>query len=304
VEVEICELELRYAGLRIADPGRCARLEASLAREGQQSPVLVVSDGKNRYVLVDGYRRVEGLRSLGRDVVEVVVLPLAEAAALVEVWRMETSRRRSALEDGWLLAELVETHGLQQAELAAQLRRSKSWISQRLGLVRALPESAQQAVREGLVPAQAAGKYLVPFSRANTEHCERLVAALGTTAITARQLGRLYATWRAGDDALRERLVSHPLLFLKADEAVDTEVEADDGLRLAGELEGLAGLCGKVRRRVRDGVFSRANPASRATATRSWREACLAFDSLVELMDREVTRAGSEHPDGDPAPAP
>ena len=303
MEVEIGELELRYATLRISDPGRRARLEASLAREGQQSPVLVVSDDEGRYVLVDGYRRVEALRSLGRDVVDVVVLPLAEAAALVEVWRLETSRRRSPLEDGWLLAELVESHGKSQAELAAQLRRSKSWISQRLGLVRVLPESVQQAVRDGVVPAQGAGKHLVPFARANRGHCERLIAALGTTAITARQLGRLYATWRAGNDDLRERLVSHPLLFLKADEAVAAEVEADEGLKLAGDLESLSGLCGKVRRRVRDGVFARANPASRATATRSWSEVRLAFDGLVELMNKEVERAGSGHAGRDPAPA-
>lgn len=304
MEVEISELELRYAGLRVSDPGRRARLEASLAREGQQSPVLVVADEAGRHVLVDGYRRVAALQTLGRDVVEVAVLPLAEATALVEVWRMETSRRRSALEDGWLLAELVETHGKTQAEIALQLRRSRGWISQRLGLVRALPESVQQAVRDGVVPAQGAGKCLVPFARANRAHCERLVAALGSTAITTRQLVRLYATWRAGDEALRERLVSHPLLFLKADEAVTAETEADEGLKLASDLESLAGLCGKVRRRVRDGVFARANTASRATAARSWTEVRLAFDGLIELMNKEVERAGSGHPDGDPSPAP
>ncbi len=304
MQVEINELELRYAGLRVSGLGRRGRLEASLAREGQQSPVLVVCNDGGPYVLVDGYRRVEALRSLGRDVVDVAVLPLAEAVALVEVWRMETSRRRSALEDGWLLAELVETHDIRQGELAAQLRRSKSWISRRLGLVRALPDSAQQAVRDGLVPAQAAGKFLIPLSRANTEHCERLVAALGTTAITARQLGRLYATWRAGDDELRERLVSHPLLFLKADDAVTAEVEGDEGLKLAGDLEGLAGMCGNVRRQVRDGVYARANPASRVTAIRTWSEVRLAFNGLVELMDMEVERAGSEHSSRDPTSAP
>ena len=110
MEIEISELDLRYSGLRIATPGRAARLEASLAREGQQSPVLVVAEAQGRYVLVDGYCRVEGLRRLGRDVVDVVVLPLGEAAALIEVWRMRTSRRRSALEDGWLVA--AETPGL------------------------------------------------------------------------------------------------------------------------------------------------------------------------------------------------
>ncbi len=301
--VELTELELRYAGLRIADPGCQARLEASLAREGQQSPVLVVAGSDTPYVLVDGYRRVAALRSLGRDVVDAVELELPEAAALVEVWRLEASRRRTALEDGWLLVELIERHGRSQVELAAMLRRSKSWVSRRLGLVRALPESVQDAVRRGRLPPQGAMKCLVPLSRANVAHCERLVANLGKAAVSVRQLERLYATWRAGDDELRERLVSHPLLFLKADEAVSDAIEADEGLKLAGELESLSGLCGKVRRRVRDGAFSRANAASRGTAARAWDEVLLTFESLAEVMKQEVQSAGSRHTPSDPAPA-
>ena len=300
MQVEIRELELRYAGLRIAEPGRQARLEASIAREDQRSPVLVVAEGE-RFVLVDGYRRVAALESLGRDLVEVVVLPLEEATALVEVWRLEAARRRSALEDAWLVAELVERHGLSQAELAVVFRRSKSWVSGRLALVRTLPGAVQAAVREGRVPPQGAMKFLVPLFRANAEHAERLVAALGRTAVTVRQLGRLYATWRAGDAELRERVVSHPLLFLKADEAVAADVEADEGLKLAGDLEAVAGMCGRVRRRLREGAFSRANSASRATASRSWKEAQLSFEGLAELMDKEVVRAGSGHANGDPA---
>ena len=293
MKMEIGELTLRYAALRIVDPGRQARLEASVAREGQQSPVLVVADEADGLVLVDGYRRVEALQRLGHDLVEVAVLPLAEAIALIEVWRLESARRRSALEDAWLLAELVERHGRSQAELVGMLRRSKSWVCQRLALVTTLPESAQDAVRRGIVPPQGAMKSLVPLARANAAHCERLVAGLGATRMSVRQLARLYATWRAGDDALRERLVTHPLLFLKADAAVAGEVVTDEGQKLASELEALCGLCGTLRRRLRQGAFARANQASRATARRSWQEARLAFAGLVERMDREVEVARS-----------
>jgi ParB family transcriptional regulator, chromosome partitioning protein len=304
MQIEIRELELRYAALRIVDPRRQARLESSLAREGQQSSVLVVTAEDETMVLVDGYRRVVALQRLGRDVVDVAILPMEEASALVEVWRLETARRRTALEDAWLLAELLERHGRSQVELARMLRRSKSWVSQRLALVRVLPESVQQAVRAGLVPPQGAMKSLVPLARANAEHCERLVAALGKEPVSVRQLARLCATWRAGDAELRERLVSHPWLFLKADEAVTAERESDVGLKLAADLEAVAGLCGKVRRRVREGVFARANTASRATAKRSWKETRLVFEALAELMEKEVSHAGSGHPSCDPTPAP
>ena len=301
MQVEIGELELRYAGLRIAEPGRQARLEASLAREGQRRPALVVASDADGFVLIDGYRRVAALQSLGRDLVEVTVLPLEEAAALVEVWRLEAARRRTALEDGWLLAELVERHGRSQSELVGLLRRSKSWVSRRLALVRVLPESVQEAVRRGVVPPQGAMKSLVPLARGNLGHCERLVAGLGGTPVTVRELERLYATWRAGDDALRERLVAHPRLFLKAEEALAPDAVPDEGLRLAGELEAVAGSCARVRRRLREGVFARANKASRGTAMRSWQEARLSFEGLAEVMDKEVERAGPGDPGSDPA---
>ena len=65
LQLEISHLDLRYASLRIQDPGRVSRLAASLAREEQRSPVLVV-DG---VVLVDGYHRVAALTALagGRE---------------------------------------------------------------------------------------------------------------------------------------------------------------------------------------------------------------------------------------------
>ena len=57
MELEFHQLEQTYAGLRIADAARTARLVASLCEHGQQQPVLVVRSadgGDERYVLIDG----------------------------------------------------------------------------------------------------------------------------------------------------------------------------------------------------------------------------------------------------------
>ena len=45
MQVELSELELRYAGLRVCDAARTARMRASLAADGQQSPVTHVAEG-------------------------------------------------------------------------------------------------------------------------------------------------------------------------------------------------------------------------------------------------------------------
>lgn len=277
LELETCHLIPRYSGLRVLDPGRVSRLAASLVRDGQRSPVLVVEGG----VLVDGYHRVAALRELGRDLVKAVELQVTEAEALVLAWRLERGRRKSALEEGWLLAELVETHGHSASELAAQMHRTRSWVSQRLGLVRALPESVQEAVRASKVPAQAAMKSLVPMARRDPTGCEHLVAAL-PEPVSVRQMARLYAAWKAADATGRARIVAQPMLLLKA-EAATSSASPDAEERLARDLESVAGLCRRARRAVGGGVFARAN---RGLVERAWEQASGAFRSLEEEVER------------------
>lgn len=285
VQIELTELDLRYAPLRVLEPARQARLAASLSQDGQHSPVLVVGDAEtDAFVLIDGYGRVEALRGLGQDLVEAVVLELSTVEALLWTWQLGT-RRRSVLEDAWWLQELVDGHGLRQAELARRLRRSKSWISRRLSLVGVLSASAQEAVRTGVVPAHAAMKFLVPLARANAEHAERLVAGLDGTPVTDRQVEQLYLGWRTGNAERQERIVAQPHLFLKVeDHVLAPALEPDDAQKLADELEGISGLCRRIRRRVRDGVLLRATPEARSSATRSLEEARLAFEGVQQLM--------------------
>ena len=306
MQLELEQLDRRYETLRIVEAGRLARLEASVAQLGQQSPVLVVAEG-DRYVLVDGYQRVAVLERLGRDLVDVAVLPMEEVGALLEVWRLEAMRRRSALEDGWLLAQLIERHGLSQAQIAVRMQRSKSWVSGRLSLIRVLPESVQDAVRTGVVPPQGAARFLVPMTRVSSKQCQHLVEALGSSPISVRELERVYLAWRAGDDEQRERIVRQPWLLLKAEDAITDldEVDAVEPDTLVRQLEVLLGIVRRLRQRLRAGVFARANtPASRDELSRTWQEATLALKTLSTLMNEELDRARSGDPHGHPSPDP
>ena len=190
------------------------------------SPVLVVRAGEHEYVLIDGYARVESLVALGRDVVEATVLDLTEPEALVFVHRLEATRPRSALEEGWLIAELVDRHGWSHRTIALRLQRSASWICRRLALVRTLPESVQCAVLAGTVSPQAAMKSLVPLARANNSDCECLVANLRET-LSVRQAERLYQGWKRADLDGREHIVTMPWLFLQAFEATQVAAAPD-----------------------------------------------------------------------------
>jgi ParB/RepB/Spo0J family partition protein len=291
MDVEFHQLELKYAALRIADPSRQARLVASLCEHGQQQPVLVVRDAGGtgsieRYVLIDGYARVAALGELQRDVVEATVLALSEAQALLLAFRLERHRARSVIEEAWLVRELVTTHALTLGELGARLGRSTSWVSRRLALVKVLPVEAEAAVRRGTVAAQAAMKYLVPLARANAAQCERLVANLGRRRLAVRQVGRLYAGWRAGTAAQREGIIERPLLYLDLEEketeptrAVDPGTEREQ--RLVRDLGALAGICRRARQALREREKNLPWPAVLRYA---WQEAQAGFAALIEVV--------------------
>ena len=106
MQLEFHQLERRWEHLRVRHPSRQRRLLASLADSGQQTPIVVVAaEGQaDRYVVIDGYKRLVALEQLGRDTVAAVVWPMSEAAAVVLDRSLRLSEHETALEVGWLLA--------------------------------------------------------------------------------------------------------------------------------------------------------------------------------------------------------
>jgi ParB family transcriptional regulator, chromosome partitioning protein len=284
VDVDLHLLELRHDDLRVRDEARRRRLIASVAEIGQQVPVIVIEED-DHLVLIDGYLRVEALRRLGRDQVAVTTWPVTEAEALVHHHHLG-SGRRSAFEDGWLLKRL-RWHGLSLDELARRLCRSTSWVSRRLALVDELVPAAQAAVRSGTIPAQAAMKHLVPLSRANQRQCTQLVMGLAGTRVSVREVGALYTAWRRADSAGREQLTGDPLLLLRALREATDAVLADETAPLLKDLNALAVIAWRARRRVPLGG------AWTAEHTQAW---CAATDAIGSLRTAiEEVHAGSEH---------
>jgi ParB/RepB/Spo0J family partition protein len=301
MELELHRIELTYQRLRRHDARRAAQLMASICEQGQQSPVVVVEQAGQpaRYVLIDGYQRVAALEKLGRDTVSAVVLALDEVEALCLTHRLEGAQQRCPLEQGWLLVELVERHGVSQQKLGWLLGHSASWVSRRLGLVCELPEQAQELVRVGRLCPHGAMRHLVPLARAKRKDCERLVERLAqsTTSVSARQMGRLMLAWRSADEAERERIALQPLLYLRAEDAAAAPAaeEPSPERQLRNDLEALGAICRRASRRLDD---------DRALAgrlplvlDRVWRQTQLAFDELLQRMEARLN-AGPGHATG------
>jgi len=289
VELELHQLALRYERLRKRQPRTERSLLASLAEIGQQTPIVVVSDAE-RYVLIDGYKRVRALTRLARDTVQATCWELEEVEALL----LERGLRRGsedALDQAWLLAELEERFGYSLEELARRFEHGKSWVSGRLALIKALPGSIQDEVRRGALSAHAAMKYLVPLARASAEAAERLAAAILPLKPTTREVAALYAGWQSGTKRTRELILSNPRTFLQA-QAVSRPPPPSPLERLLGDLGALAAIARRAYRALQDGLLQHLLESEREELVATFARAKADLERLLNRFALEDGHAG------------
>jgi ParB-like chromosome segregation protein Spo0J len=215
LEVDLHRLELRYAQARLPESRALEQLCRSIERCGQLIPCVVVAQGE-QLVLLDGYRRVAALRRLGRDTARVELWPVDLAQGLLALLGRTHGRAFAALEEALLLRELVQGHGLSQHEVARRCGRDVSWVSRRLQLLHALPETLLGSVCAGTVSTWAALRVLAPLARANAEHAQQLLAHLQCAPLSTRELVQWFCHYQGARRDTRERLVQHPRLFVQA----------------------------------------------------------------------------------------
>jgi ParB family transcriptional regulator, chromosome partitioning protein len=238
LEIDLHRLDLRFADARLLEPRAVDALVRSIEESGQLIACIAVPEaGSNRLVLVDGYRRILALRRLGRDTACVESWTCDLAQALLTVLARANARPFAALEEALLLRELVHGQGLSEREVARRSGRDVSWVSRRLELVCALPDALLAAVRKGALSTWAATRVLAPLARANTEHAAQLLDALASSPLSSRELHTWFQHYQSTARAARERMVSHPRLFIQTLQARD-EQRADTRLR-----EGPEGQC-------------------------------------------------------------
>ena len=251
MQLEFHQLDRRWEHLRVRSPQRQRRLLASLADLGQQTPIVVVAAGQpDRYLVIDGYKRIAALQQLGRDTVEAVLWPMGEAEALLLDRSSRFSQHETALEQGWLLQEMERRFGYGLDELARRFDRSTRWVSRRLALVELLPEAIQQQVREGKISTHVAMRFLVPVARVRVEDCERMAAVLATHHCDTRQAGQLYTAWRHGSALTRKRILDDPELFFKAQRQVEPKAPAPAAVELLRDLEMAVAIVSRASRRL------------------------------------------------------
>jgi uncharacterized ParB-like nuclease family protein len=152
MHLEFHQFDRRWEHLRVRHPPRERRLLASLAESGQETPTVVVAaEGQvDRYVVIDGYKRIAALERLGRDTVEAMAWPMSEAATVLLDRSLRLSEHETALEVGWLVQELEQRFGYSLDELARRFDRRVTWADFRAILSKRVVFGVDVIEREAL----------------------------------------------------------------------------------------------------------------------------------------------------------
>jgi hypothetical protein len=207
-QIELSRLDGRYERYRMRERSAEARLLGSIAERGITEPLEGVDVGES-HVLLNGFKRWRCARKLGLATVPYVSLGEDTAMGIVALLRASNDRALTLLEQAGFVDELKRLHGMNVAEIAEALSRSKGWVSMRLGLLAQMPPEVRPHLFAGEFPVYAYMYTLRPFMRMNgvaPEEVEQFVAALSAKRLSVREIEHLAHGYFRGPEALREQI--------------------------------------------------------------------------------------------------
>ncbi|TSA54918.1 MAG: chromosome partitioning protein ParB [Dehalococcoidia bacterium] len=207
-EVELSGLDLRYESFRLKQPALEERLLASMAQRGIEEPLEGV-DVRQAQVLLNGFKRYRCARKLRLATVPYYSLGPDEAAAILSLLKTSNSRALGILEQAAFIAELKNVRGMNVAEIAGELSRSKSWVSMRLGLLAEMSAKVRQQLFTGAFPVYSYMYLLRQFMRMNgvkAEEIEEFVLALSGRGLSVREVEQLAHGFFRGPESFREEI--------------------------------------------------------------------------------------------------
>jgi hypothetical protein len=214
--VELSSLDLRYEGHRLRDDAREARLLASIAERGIEEPLEGVDTSATRFLL-NGFKRCRSAKKLGIGCVPYVSLGAEEATGILNLMRTATDKGLGILEQARFVVDLVSIHGMNVAEVARTLSRSKGWVSMRRRLLDEMSPVIREILFRGAFPVYSYMYTLRPFMRMNTprrQEIERFVQAVAGQRLSVRDIELLAQGYFRGPASLRQAIEGDKLNWL------------------------------------------------------------------------------------------
>lgn len=143
-------------GARIIDKNVIDELADSISRDGLRHPVTVRMEG-NGYQMIDGHVRKYALKKLIRGGILANIIEADDLASRVMlITNNRLQHPLEAIEESWVIKELIEKHKQSLRECANLIGVSKSWVYHRYILARQLVNEIQLDIVMGIIPARIA----------------------------------------------------------------------------------------------------------------------------------------------------
>jgi hypothetical protein len=208
-EVDLASLDLRYEGFRLKQPALEARLLSLIAQRGIEEPLEGV-EAQEAKVLLNGFKRYRCARQLRLATVPYSSLGPDEATAILGLLKLSNHRALSILEQAAFITELKHVRRLNVAEIAAELSRSKSWVSMRLGLFSEMSQKVRDQLFAGAFPVYSYMYTLRQFMRMNgvqAQEVEAFVLALSGRGLSVREVEQLAHGFFRGPESFRQEIL-------------------------------------------------------------------------------------------------
>lgn len=157
VELDPAAVDVSFAADRFEEAAGPAfeELKASIARNGQEVPILVrpVEGQRGRYQAAYGHRRLAACRALGLKV-RALVRPLTDVELVLAQGLENTARVDLSFIEKACFARGLEDRGFERVTIMAALSTDKTELSKMIAAARAIPERIVRAIG----PAPKAGR--------------------------------------------------------------------------------------------------------------------------------------------------
>ena len=185
VEIKLSELRSNpYQPRRNFDEEKLKELADSIKEFGVLEPV-IVKKGVKGYEIVAGERRCKASELAGLETVPAIIKDFSDED-MMQIALLENIQREdlTAIEEAEAYAGLIKTLGISQEELARRVGKSRSHITNMLGLLK-LPQSAKKEILEGNI---SMGHARVLSKLEDTDTILNLVSRIKNDGISVREL--------------------------------------------------------------------------------------------------------------------
>lgn len=211
--IELSTLNARYEGYRLRDDAGEARVLASMAERGIETPLEGVDTSEARFLL-NGFKRRRCAKKLGIGTVPYVSLAEEEASGIIALMRIAPNKSLQILEQAKFVVELLTIHGMSVGDVAESLSRSKGWVCMRRNLMDEMSEATERILFRGTFPVYSYMYTLRPFMRMNsvkTCEVERFIEVVAGQRLSVRDIELLADGYFRGPESPRAAIAEGKL---------------------------------------------------------------------------------------------